>query len=540
MPEPYDLDMLQAYVEGDMSSEQRDAYEREVLASDASLRELVRDLLADREALRRLPDEAPDRELMPEATERAERAMLLGDPEDVPSLRITGNSADRRHVWTRRLVYSGVAAAVLLAAGAAFYSLQQMGVDDLEQWTDQPLASNRDTAASDSQAIKPTESAAASDRGGELQPEPSESLALRRDTAEGEADLDVPTAADPPVSPMADGSGGEGNRALESREPREPGPAVRGEASASDALSRAAPASAPAPAADASPSAALTERDEDSDDDPDPPALTAATASTSRSVAQRSELRAESEPGIKMRFRSEDPARTQRQMLAAARDLGLPVLEGDEPADAQADRKRKARRENQAARELGEAEVVEEFDQRVSTLQMVVLAPPEQVARELRRFEGTLIGETTPSDEATREARTGSKPEAVPQETPETQETLESQETKETQETVDAEPALSELSRRREQPAAEPHAAIENDKYHAAFDYVDYAEILLNSLPIDPAQPVDVEHMWQQRVTIVFEPAASEPTKRDPKTDAAAYESTPSQPTDPPGEQPSK
>ncbi|MFW6337074.1 MAG: anti-sigma factor family protein, partial [Phycisphaeraceae bacterium] len=142
MPEPYDLEKLQAYVEGDMTPEERDAYEREVLANDAGLRELVRDLLADRDALRRLPDESPERELMPEATERAERAMLLGDPEDVPSLRVTGNSADRRHVWTRRLVYSGVAAAVLLAAGVTFYSLQEMGVDDLDQWEHQPLASS--------------------------------------------------------------------------------------------------------------------------------------------------------------------------------------------------------------------------------------------------------------------------------------------------------------------------------------------------------------------------------------------------------------
>lgn len=533
MSEPYDLEMLQAYVEGDMTPEQRDAYEREVLAEDAGLRDLVRDLLADRDALRRLPDEPPERELMPEATERAERAMLLGDPEDVPSLRIAGHSADRRHVWTRRLVYSGVAAAVLLAAGVTFYSLQQMGVDNLDQWEDQPLASSEggttrtggdlksDAAASDVASEAATDAASEADRVGERDPDPAETLALGDDGAgefsgalsrrarsapaapgvADEVELSAEREADPETAAesMADAARGQGGGVGESRdrqvyEEADPAPAAAARTSDADTLADATPDAADAIRRDGATARSSEEQ---------PPAMAMTdTADRVRSPADAERFRAEAAAGVEMRFRSPNPQQAQQQMLVAARNLGLPVLEPDEPALTDAGAKLEDTREpQQPTRERSDAEVVEHFDQRVSTLQMVVLAPPEQVANELRQFEGTLIGESpslakdAPAPHNARGLGQNTRPAAsTPVEPPALEE----------QPAPDADPPYVDTlyaDASEDAPADARETAQRDD---TTFDY---AAILLNSLPIDPAQPIDTQHMQQQRITIFFEPA---------------------------------
>lgn len=515
MPEPYDLDKLQAYVEGDMTPAERAAYERDALAQDEGLRELVNDLTADRDALRRLPDEPPDRELLPEATERAERSMLLGDPEDEPRLRIAGGSADRRHVWTRRLVYSGVAAAVLIAAGLTFYSLQQTGVDNLDQWQDQPLASSRQSAAGE-EDDKPAAQTPAADPAPEppaaaTQPSPLALEENRSGTAEGVA-RSMRSRIDAATDAKAQRGGDAGVGAAEAASPPEEALADAAPTAESEAASEASPEAeevteprtsfAPASKDDAaereetrtqSDARAMARRQ------PDTVPLTRDVARTPDSAgasAGRDARRpVKQDDGLALRFRSDDPQRAQQQMLDAARNLGLPVLEPGQPLRNRAAGERSTpsgtaaipgeRRAKNDTRIAGrDAETVETFDQRVSTLQMVLLAPPEQVADELRDFEGELIGEPTPRDDTEIDASAERAPQSLIADKP----------------TADA---------------SDRRAAEDNEPALAPFDY---AAVLLNSLPIERAEPIDVEHMSRRRITIIFEPAETVETAEGNET----------------------
>ena len=570
MPEPYDLDKLQAYVEGDMTPDERDAYERDALAQDPGLRDLVADLMADRDALRRLPDEPPERALMPAATERAERSMLLGDPEEVPSLRMAGGAADRRHVWTRRLVYSGVAAAVLLAAGAAFYSLQEMGVDNLEQWEQQPLASNADRAPEE--------------------PQTTQRLPLAEGESEGEAEGEGETVGEAPSLEQADRS----PLALGDREMDDTGQSLRGrsQANARAEPQRGGSSMAEAASEAATPQGVARARERKTEESPtllsretavevlaearrtpadDTPAGDAASVPTPESQTQtlgealaavrsaaepKRPLAAASEDGLQMRFRSKDPRQARQQMLAAARDRGLPVLDADEAIPDDAGKQRSASRESDDTSGLQDDRTVETFDQRVSTLQMVVLAPPEQVANELRQFEGELIGEPGFDDREPRAFR----------ETPDTPDTPHTPDTPDTPDTPEppVSPALSTPSELPTAPAitqapaadaesvtrAAKHGAAalrtdapganDDDAADEATTTVDYAAILLSSLPIDRAEPIDPVHPRQRRVTIFFVPTAPEPANGEASENPVADEPGATETSEPAATEPSE
>lgn len=162
----YDLDKLQAYLEDELTGPEKAEYERR-LEADEGLRHLASDLKADREALRRLPDEAPPHDLLREATGRIEREMLLGEPEPAGLARVTRQAPAQqiRHAWTRRLIYSGVAASILIAVGLTYYALNEgLGLPDLDTWNREPYAARQETpAATPTEGLSLAEAAPASD-----------------------------------------------------------------------------------------------------------------------------------------------------------------------------------------------------------------------------------------------------------------------------------------------------------------------------------------------------------------------------------------
>ena len=521
--------------------------------------------MADRDALRRLPDEAPERELMPEATERAERSMLLGDPEDVPSLRMAGGSADRRHVWTRRLVYSGVAAAVLLAAGAAFYSLQQMGVDDLEQWEQQPLASNGDRAPREPQ---PTQRSPLTEGEDEVESEgetagesPNLAQADRSSLALGDREMDDTarslrrrSEANAGAEPERDGSsmaeaGDEAAKSVSAagayERETEQSQTLFSREIAMDALEEAR--RTPADEVPASDAASIPTPESDTQ------TLGGAMAALRSAAEPKRSLAPAGEDGFEMRFRSKDPRQARQQMLAAARHRGLPVLDADETTPDDAGEQRSASRENDDTSMRQQAQTVETFDQRVSTLQMVVLAPPEQVANELRRFEGELIGEPGPDDREPSEppetaeiARSAESPESpAPSHIPATREAVEASASATRQRAPssanDPEPAPgAKFMNRAAKPRADSPGANDDDAADETTTEVDYAAILLSSLPIDWAEPIDPAHLRQQRVTIFFEPAATEPADGEASENPAADEPAATETNEPAASEPSE
>ncbi|MCC6681540.1 MAG: hypothetical protein IT445_11620 [Phycisphaeraceae bacterium] len=129
MTQRYDQDAILGYVEGELSQQQRQAFEL-LLAADPALRQLVNDLLADREALRQLSlrDSAPIG-LVDAAIGHLERRMLLGGDElaDMqPRLAGTipiSTTPHARLSRTRLLVGLAVAAILLISGGIILQTL---------------------------------------------------------------------------------------------------------------------------------------------------------------------------------------------------------------------------------------------------------------------------------------------------------------------------------------------------------------------------------------------------------------------------------
>lgn len=135
MSDRYDQDILLDYIEGELSPEQRAAFEQQ-LAGDEALRRLVERLQADRAALRSLPSEAPPRDLLDDATHQLEREMLLGPTPEAASAQVGGEGGGeagvagrlgrdprRRTPWTKPATYAALAAVVALCAGVLLISL---------------------------------------------------------------------------------------------------------------------------------------------------------------------------------------------------------------------------------------------------------------------------------------------------------------------------------------------------------------------------------------------------------------------------------
>ena len=110
MTEPYDQDLFLGYVEGDLSSQDAERFER-MMAADERLRNLVGQMRIDRQAARSLAPEPAPADLMEQVERGLELRMLL---DDAPS--------DGRYEQPRRfrigpwLAYGGIAALVAISA----------------------------------------------------------------------------------------------------------------------------------------------------------------------------------------------------------------------------------------------------------------------------------------------------------------------------------------------------------------------------------------------------------------------------------------
>jgi len=113
MIDRYDENLLLGYIEGELSPSDRAQLEA-MLQRDPQLNQLLRDIVADRQAVRQLPDEAPGEDLVEAAMQQIERRMLLGD---AATHRAPRRSA-RRPTWSLRPVFYYAATAAVLAISA--------------------------------------------------------------------------------------------------------------------------------------------------------------------------------------------------------------------------------------------------------------------------------------------------------------------------------------------------------------------------------------------------------------------------------------
>ena len=467
MADSYDLDKLQAYVEGEMTAGEREAYERDTLAHDHGLGELADDLRADRDALRRLPDEAPPRDIVPESTDRAERSMLLGDPEESEPLRLAA-SADRRHVWTRRLVYTGVAASVLVAVGLTVYSISRMGVRDLDQWSQGPVASRATPGDAESSPAPGTAPGSAPTPTQPPSPPASppgipspESLARRERSAE------------PTLAPTTERSAAEPATGLD-----EVGEVAEAAAIASDALRE-------------QPTMALEEQQAPSDAAGDvalndTPIMAgranAELESADASAARADAAAAATEPGGEetasertVRFVSADPASAYQEMRAAARRSGFAVIEADDAPGG-----------------VGSSFRFREVTAPDAPLRLVVVAPPQRVAEQLARLDGRVAEGSILAPRS--EARS----------------------------TLAAPASVVAPKRQDADPAASAAAEAEVEAEADGETRFDYAAILIDALPVPAAEPMDPERYAARRIVVRFEStdpqAPSEPAPRSAAT----------------------
>ena len=124
MAERYDEEKLLAYVEGDMPHGDLAAFEAQ-LANDPQLRVLVEGMIQDREALRRLGNEAPaappfPADLIDTLTMTQERQMLLDGVDPRPPSVVVKPDAARSFKLHRWVTYAATAA-VLLVCGSVIY-----------------------------------------------------------------------------------------------------------------------------------------------------------------------------------------------------------------------------------------------------------------------------------------------------------------------------------------------------------------------------------------------------------------------------------
>jgi len=129
MAEHYDENLILGYIEGELSGSALKRFEAD-LAREPRLRALVDAVVADRNALRALPDEQPPFDLMERITQRLERDMLLGGDEadeEEPAVagRIGGWSFSR---WA---AVGGVAALLALSTMLVYETL--MGTSSLNE-----------------------------------------------------------------------------------------------------------------------------------------------------------------------------------------------------------------------------------------------------------------------------------------------------------------------------------------------------------------------------------------------------------------------
>ncbi len=125
MTSRYDQDTILGYVEGELNEDQRAAFET-MLEADDELRQLVARLRLDRQMLRGLADERAPEALIDQVMQVHERALLLGDPGAADPLPLSVPMSRRK--LRRVLMYSGIAAIVLLSFSVVFHTLIPPGL----------------------------------------------------------------------------------------------------------------------------------------------------------------------------------------------------------------------------------------------------------------------------------------------------------------------------------------------------------------------------------------------------------------------------
>ncbi len=118
MLDKYDHNLLLGYVEGELSPGEQARVEA-MLADDERLAGLLRSMIADRQTLRELPRESAPASLMEAVNLRLERRMLLDEPVPIEEA-VRTHKTFRLH---RALIYSGLAAMVLISAGVVVQTL---------------------------------------------------------------------------------------------------------------------------------------------------------------------------------------------------------------------------------------------------------------------------------------------------------------------------------------------------------------------------------------------------------------------------------
>jgi hypothetical protein len=277
MTETYDEALILGYVEGDLTTEQKRAFEAQLLR-DARLRNLVAQLIQDRNHLRQMAVEQAPSQIMTAVNEQLERDMLLHGDVRHP---VAASPAPARRTQTRPtrdameqfqlsrwMGYSAIAAVLLLVAGLITYMVQDPGLVDrvsYQQALETADARSSGTTATEAKggaaqslsADEPLLAMGAASEAAEPAPvRTPAAVSAPRDAAEAMADVAVDESSVPPAAPApaatlalsapqertsadveANGSGGVATSA---------GLAMR--AARTGAMSRSAPAATAAPA----------------------------------------------------------------------------------------------------------------------------------------------------------------------------------------------------------------------------------------------------------------------------------------------------
>ncbi|MEM6552966.1 MAG: hypothetical protein AAF750_12690 [Planctomycetota bacterium] len=160
MIDRHDPNLLLDYLEGELPEDVAAEVES-AMQQDAELKRLITELVADRSALRAMPDAEPPGELIEAVQAQLEREMLLGPPpEPIPLSRGHRNTQppaanQPSHLRARLVFLGGIAALLVLAAGITLYSLSQTSLLNLAGSS--PATEPNHAAAPDAFAQQPPE-----------------------------------------------------------------------------------------------------------------------------------------------------------------------------------------------------------------------------------------------------------------------------------------------------------------------------------------------------------------------------------------------
>ena len=145
MSDPYDPGLFLGYLEGDLNPQQTAQFEQ-AMHQDGRLRNLVAQLMVDRQALRQMPHAEVPADLMDQVSQQLERETLLGH---VSTGRLPAPAAGVH--WGRWMAYGSLAALVIISMSIVLVifrdSLNVLQSDDLDRSALDDVASAPDASA---------------------------------------------------------------------------------------------------------------------------------------------------------------------------------------------------------------------------------------------------------------------------------------------------------------------------------------------------------------------------------------------------------